>query len=115
VDIWQPCSNVAWQGNLLNDQNLPTTRPIACDLGSSLCKAAVEAYTQTEAAGPVNIAYSLVFTIGGTPLVCVFITELFTGAYFCGNASIRSGSVLFAGWLHLQPSFRPSLFLVQER
>ncbi|MEI6801295.1 MAG: photosystem I chlorophyll a apoprotein A2, partial [Pseudomonadota bacterium] len=99
--------HVAWQGNFEQwIQNPLTTRPIAHAIWDPhFGKAAVEAFTQTDAAGPVNIAYSGVYhwwyTIGMRTNA-----ELFTGAIWM---LVFAAVLLFAGWLHLQPSFRPSL------
>ncbi|MGL5808237.1 MAG: photosystem I core protein PsaB, partial [Xenococcaceae cyanobacterium] len=68
-------------------------------------KPAVDAFTQGGASYPVNIAYSGVYhwfyTIGMTSN-----RELYQGSIFL---LILSSLFLFAGWLHLQPKFRPSL------
>ncbi len=68
-------------------------------------KAAIDAFTQGGASGPVNIAYSGVYhwfyTIGMRNN-----NELHGGAMFL---LILASLFLFAGWLHLQPKFRPSL------
>lgn len=99
--------HVAWQGNFEQwIKNPLTTRPIAHAIWDPhFGKAAVEAFTQTDAAGPVNIALSGVYqwwyTIGIRTN-----QELFGGAIWL---LILSSLLLFAGWLHLQPSFRPSL------
>ncbi|MFN4832442.1 MAG: photosystem I core protein PsaB, partial [Pseudanabaena sp.] len=99
--------HVAWQGNFEQwIKNPLTTRPIAHAIWDPhFGKAAVEAFTQTDAAGPVNVAYSGVYhwwyTIGMRTNA-----ELFTGAIWM---LVFAAVLLFAGWLHLQPSFRPSL------
>ncbi|MEM6426978.1 MAG: photosystem I core protein PsaB, partial [Cyanobacteria bacterium P01_D01_bin.128] len=66
---------------------------------------AVDAFTQAGASGPVNIAFSGVYhwwyTIGMRTN-----NELYSGAVFL---LLLSAVFLFAGWLHLQPKFRPSL------
>ncbi|MFN5471983.1 MAG: photosystem I core protein PsaB [Pseudanabaena sp.] len=99
--------HVAWQGNFEQwIKNPLTTRPIAHAIWDPhFGKAAVEAFTQTDAAGPVNIALSGVYqwwyTIGIRTN-----QELFGGAIWL---LILSSLLLFAGWLHLQPNFRPSL------
>jgi photosystem I P700 chlorophyll a apoprotein A2 len=48
----------------------------------------------------------LVFTTGGTPLAWTNNNDLYQGAVFL---LLLSAVFLFAGWLHLQPKFRPSL------
>jgi photosystem I P700 chlorophyll a apoprotein A2 len=74
-------------------------------------KGAVDAFTQAGASNPVNIAYSGVYhwfyTIGMTSN-----QDLYQGAVFL---LILSAIFLFAGWLHLQPKFRPKPRLVQKR
>ena len=99
--------HVAWQGNFEQwIKNPLTTRPIAHAIWDPhFGKAAVEAFTQTDAACPVNVAYSGVYhwwyTIGMRTNA-----ELFAGAIWM---LVFAAVLLFAGWLHLQPSFRPSL------
>jgi photosystem I P700 chlorophyll a apoprotein A2 len=66
---------------------------------------AIDAFTQAGASSPVNIAYSGLYhwfyTIGMKTNA-----ELYQGSIFM---MILSAWALFAGWLHLQPKFRPSL------
>ena len=66
---------------------------------------AVEAFTRGGATGPVNISTSGVYqwwyTIGIRTN-----QELYTGSIFL---LILAALFLFAGWLHLQPSFQPAL------
>ncbi|KAK8305844.1 hypothetical protein V6Z12_D03G088800, partial [Gossypium hirsutum] len=66
---------------------------------------AVEAFTRGGAPGPVNIAYSGVYqwwyTIGLRTN-----EDLYTGALFLLFLSALS---LIAGWLHLQPKWKPSI------
>ncbi|PHU09546.1 Photosystem I chlorophyll a apoprotein A2 [Capsicum chinense] len=66
---------------------------------------AVEAFTRGGALGPVNIAYSGVYqwwyTIGLRTN-----QDLYTGALFLLFLSAIS---LIAGWLHLQPKWKPSV------
>ncbi|MEO1402715.1 MAG: photosystem I core protein PsaB, partial [Cyanobacteria bacterium J06635_1] len=66
---------------------------------------AVDAFTQAGASGPVNVAFSGVYhwwyTIGMRTN-----GDLYQGSIFL---LILSALFLFAGWLHLQPKFRPSL------
>ncbi|KAL0293395.1 UNVERIFIED_CONTAM: Photosystem I chlorophyll a apoprotein A2 [Sesamum calycinum] len=77
----------------------------SCNLGSSFGKPAVEAFTRGGALGPVNIAYSGVYqwwyTIGLRTN-----EDLYTGALFLLFLSAIS---LIAGWLHLQPKWKPSV------
>jgi photosystem I P700 chlorophyll a apoprotein A2 len=99
--------HVAWQGNFEQWIKDPlNVRPIAHAIWDpQFGKAAVDAFTQGGANGPVNIAYSGVYhwwyTIGMTSNA-----ELYQGAIFL---LILASVMLFAGWLHLQPKFRPSL------
>ena len=98
--------HVAWQGNFEQWVTNPLkVKPIAHSIwdphfGESAIKAFSKGNTY-----PVNIAFSGVYhwwyTIG-------FRTnqELYTGAI---GLLILSSVLLFAGWLHLQPKFRPSL------
>ncbi|XP_041017917.1 LOW QUALITY PROTEIN: photosystem I P700 chlorophyll a apoprotein A2-like [Juglans microcarpa x Juglans regia] len=70
-----------------------------------LSQPAVEAFTREGALGPVNIAYFGVYqwwyTIG-----LWTNGDLYTGALFLLFLSIIS---LIAGWLHLQPKWKPSV------
>jgi photosystem I P700 chlorophyll a apoprotein A2 len=98
--------HVAWQGNFEKWVTNPLkTKPIAHSIwdphfGESAIKAFSKGNTY-----PVNITYSGVYqwwyTIG-------FRTnqELYLGAV---GLLLLSSALLFAGWLHLQPKFRPSL------
>ncbi len=99
--------HVAWQGNFEQWIKDPlNVRPIAHAIWDpQFGKAAVDAFTQGGANGPVNIAYSGVYhwwyTIGMTSNA-----ELYQGAI---ALLLLASVMLFAGWLHLQPKFRPSL------
>nr|MDJ0675379.1 photosystem I core protein PsaB [Calothrix sp. MO_167.B42] len=66
---------------------------------------AIDAFTQAGASNPVNIAYSGVYhwwyTIGMRTN-----NDLYMGSVFL---LLFAAVLLFAGWLHLQPKFRPSL------
>ncbi len=99
--------HVAWQGNFEQWVKDPVnTRPIAHAIWDPhFGQAAVDAYTQAGASNPVNIAFSGIYhwwyTIGMRTNA-----ELYSGALWL---LVFSGLLLFAGWLHLQPSFRPSL------
>ena len=99
--------HVAWQGNFEQWIKDPLNiRPIAHAIWDPhFGQPAVDAFTQAGASSPVNIAYSGVYhwwyTIGMRTN-----TDLYTGAVFL---LILSAVFLFAGWLHLQPKFRPSL------
>ncbi len=99
--------HVAWQGNFEQWIKDPlNVRPIAHAIWDPhFGQGAIDAFTQAGASGPVNVAYSGVYhwfyTIGMTTN-----QDLYTGALFL---LIVSAFYLFAGWLHLQPKFRPSL------
>ncbi|MBW4440555.1 MAG: photosystem I core protein PsaB [Plectolyngbya sp. WJT66-NPBG17] len=99
--------HVAWQGNFPQWIKDPLhLRPIAHAIWDpQFGKPAVEAYSQGGADYPVNIAYSGVYhwwyTIGMRTNA-----DLYQGALFL---LLIAALFLFAGWLHLQPKFRPSL------
>ena len=99
--------HVAWQGNFEQWIKDPlNTSPIAHAIWDPhFGEGAIDAFTQGGASNPVNIAYSGVYhwfyTIGMTTN-----QELYQGSIFL---LILSAVFLFAGWLHLQPKFRPSL------
>jgi photosystem I P700 chlorophyll a apoprotein A2 len=99
--------HVAWQGNFEQWIKDPlNVRPIAHAIWDpQFGSPAVDAFTQAGASNPVNIAYSGVYhwfyTIGMTNN-----NDLYQGAVFL---LLLSALFLFAGWLHLQPKFRPSL------
>ncbi|RZM75000.1 photosystem I core protein PsaB [Leptolyngbya iicbica] len=99
--------HVAWQGNFEQWIKDPlNVRPIAHAIWDPhFGQPAVDAFTQAGASNPVNIAFSGVYhwwyTIGMRTNA-----DLYTGAVFL---LILSAIFLFAGWLHLQPKFRPSL------
>jgi photosystem I P700 chlorophyll a apoprotein A2 len=99
--------HVAWQGNFEQWIKDPlNVRPIAHAIWDPhFGQPAVDAFTQAGASSPVNIAFSGVYhwwyTIGMRTNA-----DLYTGAVFL---LILSAVFLFAGWLHLQPKFRPSL------
>jgi photosystem I P700 chlorophyll a apoprotein A2 len=99
--------HVAWQGNFEQWIKDPlNVRPIAHAIWDPhFGQSAVDAFTQAGASNPVNIAYSGVYhwwyTIGMRTN-----GELYTGAV---GLLVLSAVLLFAGWLHLQPKFSPSL------
>jgi photosystem I P700 chlorophyll a apoprotein A2 len=109
IFLWTSGSlfHVAWQGNFEQWSKDPLhVKPIAHAIWDPhFGKPAVDAFTQAGASNPVNIAYSGVYhwwyTIGMRTN-----DELYTGAVFL---LLLSAIFLFAGWLHLQPKFRPSL------
>ncbi|MGG6294709.1 photosystem I core protein PsaB [Leptolyngbya sp. AN02str] len=99
--------HVAWQGNFEQwIQDPLKVRPIAHAIWDPhFGKAAVDAFTQAGASSPVNIAYSGVYhwwyTIGMRTN-----GDLYQGSVFL---LLLAAVMLFAGWLHLQPKFSPSL------
>jgi photosystem I P700 chlorophyll a apoprotein A2 len=99
--------HVAWQGNFEQWVKDPlNVRPIAHAIWDPhFGQPAVDAFTQAGASNPVNIAFSGIYhwwyTIGMRTN-----GELYTGAV---GLLLLSAVFLFAGWLHLQPKFRPSL------
>ncbi|MDJ0798228.1 MAG: photosystem I core protein PsaB [Calothrix sp. MO_167.B12] len=99
--------HVAWQGNFEQWITDPLhIRPIAHAIWDPhFGKPAIDAFTQAGASNPVNIAYSGVYhwwyTIGMRTN-----NDLYMGAVFL---LLFAALLLFAGWLHLQPKFRPSL------
>ncbi|MGB5963255.1 MAG: photosystem I core protein PsaB [Coleofasciculaceae cyanobacterium] len=99
--------HVAWQGNFETWIKDPlNVRPIAHAIwDAQFGPPAIEAYTQAGARNPVDICYSGVYhwwyTIGIRTN-----TELYVGALFL---ILLAAVFLYAGWLHLQPRYRPSL------
>ena len=99
--------HVAWQGNFEKWVINPLkTKPIAHSIWDPhFGESALKAFSKASGTYPVNIAYSGVYqwwyTIG-------FRTnqELYAGSV---GLLLLSSVLLFAGWLHLQPKFRPSL------
>lgn len=109
IFLWTSGSlfHVAWQGNFEQWVKDPLNiRPIAHAIWDpQFGKPAVEAFTQAGASNPVDIAYSGVYhwwyTIGMRSNA-----DLYQGSIFL---LILAAIFLFAGWLHLQPKYRPSL------
>jgi photosystem I P700 chlorophyll a apoprotein A2 len=99
--------HIAWQGNFEQWVADPLhVRPIAHAIWDPhFGQGAISAFTQAGASSPVNIAYSGLYhwwyTIGMRTNA-----ELYQGSIFM---MILSAWALFAGWLHLQPKFLPSL------
>nr|YP_009326894.1 photosystem I P700 chlorophyll a apoprotein A2 [Codium simulans]ANJ70805.1 photosystem I P700 chlorophyll a apoprotein A2 [Codium simulans] len=99
--------HVAWQGNFEAWIQDPLhIRPIAHTIWDPhFGQPAVEAYTRGGASQPVNIATSGVYqwwyTIGMRTNQDLYQASVFL--------LIGVGFLLFAGWLHLQPQFKPSL------
>lgn len=99
--------HVAWQGNfeqwILDPLHV---RPVAHAIfDPHFGQPAVEAFTRSQISAPVNIAYSGVYqwwyTIGIRSN-----TDLFNGSIFL---LLLASLCLFAGWLHLQPKYSPSV------
>ena len=99
--------HVAWQGNfeqwILDPLHV---RPIAHAIWDPhFGQPAIDAFTRSQSLEPVNICYSGVYhwwyTIGMRSN-----TDLFNGALFL---LILASLSLFAGWLHLQPKYDPSV------
>ncbi|MER3432444.1 MAG: photosystem I core protein PsaB [Leptolyngbya sp. ERB_1_1] len=109
IFLWTSGSlfHVAWQGNFPQWIKDPlNVRPIAHAIWDpQFGKPAVEAFSQGGANYPVDISYSGLYhwwyTIGMRTN-----GDLYQGSVFL---LILSAVLLFAGWLHLQPKFRPSL------
>jgi len=99
--------HVAWQGNFESWVDDPLhVRPIAHSIWDPhFGQPAVERFSRGGVTRPVNLATSGVYhwwyTIG-----IKYNQDLYQGALFL---IILSVFFLFAGWLHLQPQFRPSL------
>nr|YP_009296556.1 photosystem I P700 chlorophyll a apoprotein A2 [Apophlaea sinclairii]AOM65696.1 photosystem I P700 chlorophyll a apoprotein A2 [Apophlaea sinclairii] len=99
--------HVAWQGNFENWVLEPLkTKPIAHAIWDPhFGQAALKAFTKGEMAYPTNITYSGLYhwwyTIGMRTN-----NDLYQGALFL---LVLSTVFLFAGWLHLQPQFKPNL------
>ncbi|KAL5644045.1 hypothetical protein ACJX0J_001139 [Zea mays] len=100
--------HVAWQGNFESWIQDPLhVRPIAHAIWDPhFGQPAVEAFTRGGAAGPVNIAYVLVFYQWWYTIGLRTNEDLYTGALFLLFLSTLS---LIGGWLHLQPKWKPSL------
>jgi photosystem I P700 chlorophyll a apoprotein A2 len=109
IFLWASGSlfHVAWQGNFEQwIQDPLNVKPIAHAIWDpQFGKDALDAFTQGGASYPVDIAYSGVYhwwyTIGMRTNA-----DLYNGSI---GLLIFSAVLLFAGWLHLQPKFRPSL------
>ena len=99
--------HVAWQGNFEQwIQNPLKVKPIAHAIWDPhFGESALKAFTKGGLAYPGNIAYSGVYhwwyTIGMRTN-----NQLYEGSIFLLGLSAL---LLYAGWLHLQPKFRPSL------
>ncbi|XQQ06326.1 MAG: photosystem I core protein PsaB [Leptolyngbya sp. IPPAS B-1204] len=99
--------HVAWQGNFEQWIKDPlNTRPIAHAIWDPhFGQAAVDAFTRAGASYPVNITYSGIYHWWYTQGMRTN-GDLYMGSIFL---LILAAVMLFAGWLHLQPKFRPSL------
>ena len=99
--------HVAWQGNFEQwIQDPLNVKPIAHAIWDPhFGQNAVDAFTQAGSTGPVNVAFSGVYhwwyTIGMRTNGDLYSASLFL--------LVLSSIFLLAGWLHLQPKFRPSL------
>jgi photosystem I P700 chlorophyll a apoprotein A2 len=99
--------HVAWQGNFEQWIKDPlNVKPIAHAIWDPhFGQNAVDAFTQAGSTGPVNVAFSGVYhwwyTIGMRTNSDLYSASLFL--------LVLSSIFLLAGWLHLQPKFRPSL------
>jgi photosystem I P700 chlorophyll a apoprotein A2 len=99
--------HVAWQGNFEQWISDPLhVRPIAHVIWDPhFGQSAIEAFTKSQISLPVNICYSGVyqwwFTIGMRSNI-----DLFNGSIFL---ILLSTLCLFAGWLHLQPKYNPTV------
>jgi len=99
--------HVAWQGNFEQWITDPLhVRPVAHAIWDPhFGQPAIEAFTRSQIAEPVNISYSGVYqwwyTIGMRSNI-----DLFNGSIFL---LLVSAIFLFAGWLHLQPKFNPGV------
>jgi len=99
--------HVAWQGNFEQWISDPLhVRPVAHAIWDpQFGQPAIEAFTKSQIGAPVNICYSGVYqwwyTVGMRTNV-----DLFNGSIFL---LVLSSVLLFAGWLHLQPKYNPSV------
>jgi photosystem I P700 chlorophyll a apoprotein A2 len=99
--------HVAWQGNFEQWVSDPLhIRPVAHAIWDpQFGQPAIEAFTRSQIGAPVNISYSGVYqwwyTIGMRTNI-----DLFNGSIFLLFLASIS---LFAGWLHLQPKFNPTV------
>jgi len=99
--------HVAWQGNFEQWVTDPIhVRPVAHAIyDPQFGQPAIEAFTKSQLSSPVNVSYSGVYqwwyTIGMRTNL-----DLFNGSVFL---LLLASLTLFAGWLHLQPRFNPSV------
>jgi photosystem I P700 chlorophyll a apoprotein A2 len=109
IFLWTSGSlfHVAWQGNFEQWIKDPlNVRPIAHAIWDPQFGApAVDAFTQAGASNPVDISYSGVYQWWYTQGIRTN-ADLYQGAIFL---LLLAAVFLFAGWLHLQPKYRPSL------
>jgi len=99
--------HVAWQGNfeqwILNPLKV---KPIAHAIWDPhFGEPALKAFTRGGATYPVNISYSGLYNWWYTIGIRTN-NELYLGSI---GLLLLSGILLFAGWLHLQPKFKPAL------
>nr|WDA99948.1 photosystem I P700 chlorophyll a apoprotein A2 [Cyanidium sp. THAL103] len=99
--------HVAWQGNFEQWVSNPLKiKPIAHAIWDPhFGQPAIKAFSKITASYPSNITYSGLYhwwyTIGLRSNIELYLSSLFL--------LILSSILLFAGWLHLQPKFKPSL------
>ena len=99
--------HVAWQGNFEQWITDPLhVRPVAHAIWDPhFGQPAIDAFTKSNIGSPVNISYSGVYqwwyTIGIRSNI-----DLFNGSIFL---LLLAAIFLFAGWLHLQPKYNPSV------
>jgi len=99
--------HVAWQGNFEQWISDPLhVRPVAHAIWDPhFGQPAIQAFTKSQINAPVNISYSGVYqwwyTIGMRTNL-----DLFNGSVFL---LFLASLCLFAGWLHLQPKYNPSV------
>jgi photosystem I P700 chlorophyll a apoprotein A2 len=99
--------HIAWQGNFEQWIKDPlNVRPIAHAIWDPhFGKPAIDAFTQGGSTFPVNITYSGLYQWWYTQGMRTN-ADLYQGSIFL---LLLAAVMLFAGWLHLQPKYRPSL------
>lgn len=99
--------HVAWQGNFEQWVTDPIhIRPVAHAIyDPQFGQPAIEAFTKSQLSSPVNISYSGVYQWWYTIGIRTNL-DLFNGSIFL---LLLASLTLFAGWLHLQPRFNPSV------
>lgn len=101
--------HVAWQGNFESWIQDPLhVRPIAHTIWDPhFGQPAVEAFTRGGAIGPVNISYFLFWAL----VELEYAPMRILGSFFCISfCYIQLYNIyLIAGWLHLQPKWKPNV------